>query len=87
MVKYLRLNSDLVILLGRMTVRGTEGVKSLIRPNIAINQSPFKVNQGKGEGGEEKKSLEDSISHRLSIQEETPSMRPEIGLGKHIPIR
>lgn len=37
-----------------MTVRGTEGVKSLIRPNIAINQSPFKVNQGKGEGGGEK---------------------------------
>lgn len=33
------------------------------------------------------KQLEDPINDRLSIQEETPSIRPEIGLSKHIPIR
>lgn len=47
----------------------------------------FKIKQVPSSDNQGGKLLEDTICDRLSIQEETPSTRPEIGLSKHIPIR
>lgn len=73
------LNSDLIVLFCLRTLKAGNQKRHLL--------AQFKIKKVASSDNQGGKLLEDTICDRLSIQEETPSTRPEIGLSKHIPIR